>query len=77
MNQKTERDIVFYYLNNLLQTRLLGEAERQLCDWFEENAKTLIHHSVDEKWKSEGRWLDERKEKKLPPRKKLRFPVEK
>ena len=70
MNQKTERDIVFYYLNNLLQTRLSREAERQLCDWFEENAKTLIHRSVDEEWKSEGRWLDERKEKKLPPRQK-------
>ena len=57
MNQKTERDIVLYYLNNLLKRPLYGDIEKRTCDWFEEHAQWLIGKDLEEDWEERHkRW---------------------
>jgi len=59
MNQKTERDIVLYYLNNLLKRPVDGKLEEHICDWFEENARQLIGKDIDEDWECRRkRWRE-------------------
>ena len=51
MNKKTEKDIVLYYLNNLVKNPLDSELEDRICDWFENHSSQLIGYEVDDLWK--------------------------
>jgi len=62
MNQKTERDIILYYLNNLVNRPQYGEIEKHICDWFEENAQWLIGKTIEDHWEHRRRGWRERKE---------------
>jgi hypothetical protein len=49
MNQKTERDIALYYLNNLLK-RPMDKLEDKICGWFENNSCQLIGKDIEDSW---------------------------
>ena len=53
MNQKTEKDIALYYLNNIVRQPMDSELEDRVCDWFEKNACQLIGQEIEDLW--EGR----------------------
>ncbi|GHT11770.1 hypothetical protein FACS1894170_05770 [Planctomycetales bacterium] len=50
MNSKTEKNIVLYYLNNLLKRPTYGEFEAQICNWFENIAPELLGVDVEPLW---------------------------
>ena len=56
MNQKTEKDVALYYLNNLLNYPIYGEFEEHICDWFEKNARELIGKDIEDLWASRHRF---------------------
>jgi SpoVK/Ycf46/Vps4 family AAA+-type ATPase len=56
MNQKTEKEIVLYYLTNLLKRSLYGEMEDDICRWFEKNSRWLIDKDIEDIWERRGRW---------------------
>ena len=67
MNQKTERNIVLYYLNNLVKRPLYGDIEKRVCDWFEENSRWLIGTAIEDDWEgSRRRWSRKQEEDKQP-----------
>ena len=69
MNQKTEKDIALYYLNNLLKRPMYGELEDKLCRWFEENSCELIGKDLEDIWESRRRgrrWAHEDDEQLMP-----------
>ncbi len=67
MNQKTEKDIVLYYLNNLLKRPWYGEFESHICDWFENNSRELIGKDVENLWEGRG-WKRNKDNEQLLPR---------
>jgi len=67
MNQKTERDIVLYYLNNLLKRPLYGDIEERICHWFEKNSRWLIGKDIEEDWENRrNRWKKKDERQPLP-----------
>ena len=66
MNQKTEKDIVLYYLNNLLKRPMYGEFEDHICDWFEKNSRELIGKDIEDFWESKSRFRRRRSEEDEP-----------
>lgn len=69
MTTTTEREMVLYYLNNLLNARMFREMENRICDWFEENAKSLIGYEVEDFWGARHRhhWRTKGEEKSPEP----------
>ena len=67
MNQNTERNIVLYYLNNLLNRPIFGEFENRVFHWFEDNARWLIGKDLDENWESRRRGFGRRLEEGKQP----------
>lgn len=59
MTSKAEKDIVLYYLNNLLKQSFFGDVERQLCDWFEEIAPELLGLDIESFWEDRRPWRRE------------------
>jgi len=68
MNHNTEKNIVLYYLNNLVKHPLYGDIEKRVCDWFEENSRWLIGTDIDEDWEGGRRrcWRRQQEESKQP-----------
>ena len=48
--KKSERDIVLYYLNNLLKHPLFGDTEDRVCRWFETHSQQLIGKDIEDSW---------------------------
>ena len=65
MNQNTERDIILYYLNNLLKRPLQGDIERNVCNWFENNSRWLIGKDIEDDWGNQYRFNRKHGEQQL------------
>ncbi|MCL2744894.1 MAG: AAA family ATPase [Planctomycetaceae bacterium] len=67
MNQSTERNLVLYYLNNLMKRPLYGEIENRVCSWFEEHSRWLIGKDIEDDWEGRRYRWREKNEEETPP----------
>lgn len=58
--QTRDKEIVIYYLSNLLRNVTSDELEKKLCAWFENNSKELIGYDIEDQWERRSRYYSHR-----------------